>query len=250
MKKLVGGIALGALLTAPALAADLPARVPVKAPAPVVAAAYSWTGCYIGAHVGAARGETDVTDVDAYSAGAIPGTVTSADKTGIFGGGQIGCNWQMSQWVFGIEGQGGYMDIGETVPLTATASGTRVGLRSGAYGDITGRLGIAFNQVLAYGKGGVAFYGTIPHFSTVTGSFSRSEIDNFNVGWTVGGGLEFRVAPNWSVKGEYQFYRFSNADFTVFNAGGTPFRFNQDLDIHTVKFGVNYYFGGPVVARY
>ena len=60
MKKILAGLALSALLAAPALAADLPARMPVKAaPAPIITV-FSWTGCYIGGHVGYAWGSKKV----------------------------------------------------------------------------------------------------------------------------------------------------------------------------------------------
>lgn len=249
MKKLLGGIAISALLAAPALAADLPARVPVKAPAPVVVVA-TWTGCYIGGHAGAARANTKVTDVDAYSAGAPAGTVTSVHHTGFMGGGQLGCNWQNGQFVFGIEGDVGYMGIGGDALLTGSVSGSRAGVRSTWYADVTGRLGIAFNQALLYGKGGVAFTGRLPTFSTVTGSFSGVTFSNEHVGWTAGGGLEYRLAGNWTGKVEYMYFRFNKNDFTVFNAGGAPFRFHERVDIHTIKVGLNYYFNSPVVARY
>jgi len=67
----------------------------------------------------------------------------------------------------------------------------------------------------------------------------------------IGAGIEYGFTPNWSAKVEYLHFNFGNTlDYTVFNAVGTPFRFNQNLTVETAKVGVNYRFGGPLVARY
>ena len=64
---------------------------------------------------------------------------------------------------------------------------------------------------------------------------------NSKSGWTVGGGLEYMFAPNWSVKGEYQYYNFGNTNFATGPAPLVGSRFRDDE--HTVKVGVNYRFG-------
>ena len=69
-------------------------------------------------------------------------------------------------------------------------------------------------------------------------------------GYTVGAGLEYMFAPNWSAKAEYQYYNFGSTTFTSGPAPIVGARFRDDE--HTVKVGVNYRFGwgGPVAARY
>ena len=73
---------------------------------------------------------------------------------------------------------------------------------------------------------------------------------NHRDGWTVGAGLEYMFAPNWSAKAEYQYYNFGNTTFTAGPAAIVGTRFRDDE--HTVKVGVNYRFGwgGPVAAKY
>ena len=73
---------------------------------------------------------------------------------------------------------------------------------------------------------------------------------NHSNGWTVGTGLEYMVAPNWSVKGEYMYYDFGSSRF-VTPVALAPFG-NFRNDDHTLKLGVNYRFNfaSPVVARY
>src|SRR5262245_53987692 len=100
MKTLLGGLAISALLAAPALAADLPARMPVKAPPPVVSV-YSWTGCYIGGHGGWARAKTQLVNTANTTAfgDLIPGQGFDVSDSGGIAGGHVGCNWQNGQFV-------------------------------------------------------------------------------------------------------------------------------------------------------
>src|SRR5262245_20609416 len=113
MKKLLGSLAISALLTAPVLAADLPARV-VKAPPPVIAVAYNWSGCYIGAAGGWAWGR---------STHDLAGNATDTGPFNVNGGiagGTLGCNIQTSQFVFGIEGDGSWVGKNGDAPNPAT----------------------------------------------------------------------------------------------------------------------------------
>src|SRR5215471_11341865 len=95
MKKiLLGSVALIALGTASAFAADLPARTYTKAPAYVPTPIYNWTGFYIGGHVGGAFGTSDFN-----------GFNNTGDRSSFLGGGQIGADYQFApNWVIGIEG--------------------------------------------------------------------------------------------------------------------------------------------------
>jgi outer membrane immunogenic protein len=66
----------------------------------------------------------------------------------------------------------------------------------------------------------------------------------------VGAGLEYLFAPNWSVKGEYQYYNFGSTSFT---SGPAPIVGSRSRnDEQTVKLGINYRFGwgGPAATRY
>src|SRR5205807_6800799 len=116
MKKLfLGSVALVALgLGAPAaFAAERP--VPAYAPPPPPPPAYTWSGCYIGASAGTSSGRSDGFSTSAgtlaLGVGPGPGAVVaggfpitdSFNLSGFIGGGQLGCNWQVGVWVFGIE---------------------------------------------------------------------------------------------------------------------------------------------------
>jgi outer membrane immunogenic protein len=237
MKRLLFGAAACLVFAAPALAADLRPRTYTKAPvytAPEVV--YNWTGFYIGGHVG----------------GAFPGGSSFEGSDARFlGGVQGGFDYQFAtNWVVGAEAQyswlGGNSGGGVVFP-----GGTLVTGNTNQLGSATARLGYAFGPTLLYAKGGYAWRGNNDigvSFGGLPAAFTTS--GNHRDGYTVGAGLEYMFAPNWSVKGEYQFYNFGN---TTFTAGPAPIigaRFQDDE--HTVKLGVNYRFGwgGPVAARY
>jgi len=250
---LSSAVAIGTILgVGVAQAADFGAVPYTKAPAfAPVSPVISWAGFYIGANVGGLWAHSDITDVNGYAAAALPGTVTSLNTNSFLAGGQAGYNWQAANYVLGLEADGGYMDLGGNTLLTGTASGTRVGLRNVAYGDFTGRLGLTWNRALFYIKGGYAIIDNASTFSTVTGSFFSSRMPSTDSGYTIGGGVEYKFAPNWSAKVEYLHFDFGNTlGYTVFNAAVLPFQFNQNLRIETVKVGVNYTFDGPIIARY
>jgi outer membrane immunogenic protein len=264
-------------LTQIASAADLPRPPP---PPPV----FSWTGCYLGGYVGGAwqhGNGAEFTDLGnanfpSYSGGAtaarvVPShTYSVGDSSDSFiGGGTLGCNWQPvgSPFVLGLEGEFGYLNLtGQTTdPRTLVGTQTSLDVLGSAkvgdwYGMATARLGYAFDRVLLYVKGGAAFVRTqasVVDQCQATGcgnwliSTSGSETATT---WTIGGGLEWEFAQNWSVKGEYMFISLSDHDFRTSGFAtppsgppnvvtGGPFVFNHSFDdIHTVKFGVNYRF--------
>jgi outer membrane immunogenic protein len=249
---LATAVAIGAITrVGAASAADLGALPYAKAP-PMVAIdpVINWAGFYAGVNAGGVWAHSNITDVNAFAARAIPGTVTSINTSGFLAGGQLGYNWQASNYLFGIEADGGFMDLGGTKLLTGTGSGTRVGLKSGAYADVTGRAGVAFNRALFYVKGGYAVIDDASSFSTAPGLVAELQKHRTDSGYTIGGGVEYKFAPNWSAKVEYLHFDFGNLNYTVFSTRGTSFLFNQTLRADTVKAGVNYTWGSPLIARY
>jgi outer membrane immunogenic protein len=190
----------------------------------------NWAGFYIGAHVGGAWSELEVKDFDE-----VPGTFKN-NTSGVFGGGTVGYNFQRGNFVFGPEIDLGGMDLSHTTAQPGTGGIINSKIDSGFYMDATARLGYSFGQTLVYAKGGYAFFdGPVTDidkgeaFTRVTGLS----------GWTVGGGVEYKLNPAWSVKAEYQFFDFGTERLVLPSDGD---RFDNDLTIHTVKAGVNYHF--------
>jgi outer membrane immunogenic protein len=236
MKKLLlsaSAIAAVAALSTSAFAADLPARPYTKAPAYTApAVVYNWTGFYIGGHLGGAFGDS---------------SSIQGDSGRFMGGVQGGADYQFApNWVIGIEAQYSWMDSGNNGRLFP--GGTLVTANNDQLGSVTGRLGYTWGPALLYAKGGYAWKENNNISVTNAGlpvPFSTS--GNSRDGYTVGAGLEYMFAPNWSAKVEYQYYNFGNTTVT-----STPLVTSFNNDEHTVKAGLNYRFGwgGPVVAKY
>ena len=241
-------IALGA--AAPAMAADLAARPYTKAPA-MIATVYDWSGFYIGINGGWGSSHNSWTNTAIGGVAITPVGEGSHDSTGGTVGGQVGYRWQSGNWVFGLEAQGNWADFsGSNASLAALGATNRT--KIDAFGLFTGQVGYAWNNALLYVKGGAAvtdnkyeglFAGTVLDRSTDT-----------RWGGTVGVGLEYGFAPNWSVAVEYDhlFMGTSNRQFTsVSPIAGLNTRnddIKQDADLVTAR--VNYKFGGPIIAKY
>jgi outer membrane immunogenic protein len=202
-----------------------------------------WTGLYIGAHIGGAWADLKNDDRDGIWSG-IPGTGWNDSASGVIGGGQIGYNWQANNvfngFVFGVEA-----DFGGTGFSLNHHPFNNVLLNdetnSGFYADFTGRLGYAAGPALFYIKGGWAWFdgGLGLHDNRFAPGLGVT--DDGMSGWTFGGGVEYKFAPNWSAKIEYRHFDFGN-----FNEILTPAfdsRFDRNLTADAVTFGVNYFVG-------
>ena len=238
MKKTILGAALLAALAGPVLAADMPARPIAKAPpytAPAVV--YNWTGFYIGGHVGGAfAGDNSLQSSDAR----------------FLGGVQAGFDYQFApNWVLGAEAQYSWLSGGNNNGVLFPAGTLVTGNTANQIGSVTGRFGYTWGPALLYAKGGYAWRDSNNIGMTIGGvpaGFTTS--GNSKDGYTVGAGLEYLFAPNWSAKAEYQYYNFGTTTFTGGPAAIVGSRFRDDE--HTVKLGVNYRFGwgGPSATRY
>lgn len=241
MKKILLALVAIAAVTAaaPAAAADFGARSYYNK-APVYAAPlYNWTGFYIGGHLGGAFSGSNNFN----------GAVLSDSSARLLGGVQAGLDWQFApNWVLGTEGQ--YSWLGKN-NLTATFPGGYVYTNDQrGLGSVTARIGYTWGPGLVYVKGGWAYSDNAERV-TLAGVPVPFLLDgNHSSGWTVGGGVEYMFAPNWSVKGEYMYYDFGSSRFVV-PAPLAPFGSFTTED-HTLKLGVNYRFNfaSPVVARY
>jgi outer membrane immunogenic protein len=174
-------------------------------------AVYNWTGAYFGANIGGAWGDSRAREPDVQPSGFFnaPGDTFTAGTHGVTGGAQAGYNWQMNQFVAGVEGDFGYLGFNGQQSSSSFA-GTFVSSTGGVYGTFRGRVGFAFDRVLIYATGGgmVADVGagvsnplnTPPNF---TDAILFTGKTNMQTGWTLGGGVEVAVANGWSLKGEY-----------------------------------------------
>ena len=251
MKKLaLAAAAISALFTGTASAADLAARPYTKAP-PMVAAVYDWSGFYIGANGGWGTSHNCWTNTAVGGVPFPPASEGCHDADGGTVGGQIGYRWQAGAWVFGLEAQGNWADFrGSNVSLLGAPLVNRS--KIDAFGLFTGQIGYATNNVLFYVKGGAAVTSNSYRVNNVVGgALAGVTGDDTRWGGTIGAGLEYAFAPNWSVGVEYNhlFMQDRTYDFTAPGGGafGTD-RISQDVDLVTAR--LNYRFGGPAVSRY
>ena len=235
MRKFLLGAAALLALAGPAAAADMPPHTYAKAPAytaPQVI--YNWTGFYIGGHVGGAfAGDTTFQSSDARFLGGVQG----------------GFDYQFApNWVMGIEAQYSWLPTNNNGVLFP--GGTRVTSNTDQLGSVTGRIGYTWGPALVYAKGGYAWRNNNFGVSVAGAPAAFTATGNNKDGYTVGAGLEYMFAPNWSAKAEYQYYNFGSTTVTAGPADVAGVRGRDDE--HTVKVGVNYRFGwgGPSASRY
>ena len=130
-----------------------------------------------------------------------------------------------------------------------------------AFGTARGRIGYAMGPTLLYATGGLA-YGDLKESASIipgplglllNGTQLAGTRDQWRAGWTVGAGVEYMVSANWSIKGEYLYYDLGNSSLPVVTFAGAPNEsgsLNHRNNGHIIRAGVNYQFGGPVVAKY
>jgi outer membrane immunogenic protein len=279
-------------LAGSALAADLPSRAPPPVyvpPAPI----FTWTGVYVGGQIGYAwtTGNATVYDSGVYNTGAGSENGPTAhgfydlfnlhsNASGVIGGAHVGYNLQINQFVVGLEGDvdgsslsktwngsfySGYYNFynGAAIPASVHAD-------LGIQGSIRGRVGYAWDRVLLYATGGVAFGGFNGNVTTNFPIFYNTNFgvsggyDSFSqtrVGWTVGGGLEYAVTNNWSIRAEYRYTDFGNTTTHLVNAFPVLLSgdfinasVHRNLAENRVEVGFSYKFDtaapAPVVAKY
>jgi outer membrane immunogenic protein len=212
--------------------------VPVEASYPAL-----WTGFYAGVSAGAAiDGSTSrLRPAPDGFAGTLSNEDLAflsrrgrSDEVGFTGGAQAGYNFQVSRFVFGGEADLSYLGLDSRSGTSATVPGTFAGGAVAAsqaanggqplayetrgrqavdwYGTVRGRVGYAFGNVLAYGTGGLA-YGDVRTYNaayTAPGDFFGpfpflygARTSETRLGWTAGGGVEYALSRNLSLRGEY-----------------------------------------------
>lgn len=238
--------ALLSLTASAVVAADLPTA---PAPAPVVyvapSPAYNWSGFYVGLHGGYALGNVAVTDTNG---GVNPGPFAYKTNGG-FGGGQAGYNLQLGNFVVGTEGDFSYLvNSGKGVIGSANAAAHQdLTLGNGMLADVTGRFGFAIGPMLLYAKGGGAWFSGSARQATTNPGYAPTGTGS-SVGWTAGGGIEYLLSQNVSLKAEYLHYDFGSKGGYQTNVGdlsspiGYRFLNSTSLKFDTVKAGINYRF--------
>jgi outer membrane immunogenic protein len=257
---LLAGAAIIALSAGAAFAADLPTRR-APAPAPYVAVpVFTWTGFYVGVNAG--YGFSDNNRDNHYGSTPYYGSTAyygsnDSGRDGFVGGGQIGYNYQIGQWVIGVEADAQFADLGrknDYVYGTSTTYGYGYGYGHGNqgidwFGTVRGRLGYAMDRVMIYGTGGFAFGGgdnNDNHYAT-TGYYYGNR-DKTRTGWAAGGGVEYAFTPNLTGKIEGLFVNLERDRNDYYGTTTTGYGYgyghgrNNEDSFAVVRAGLNYKF--------
>jgi len=202
----VAALALSAAgLTTPARAADFYGSGPPLTVNDTLYRSDSWARPYLGVNLG-------------YAWGSVANNPTK--PSGFVGGVQAGYNWQSGSFVFGLEG-----DIQATAAEETFAPWK---FSNPWFGTVRGRAGFAFNNVMFFGTGGLAF----GELRATTFGLTESHT---NAGWTLGAGAEMGLDRNWSAKIEYLYVDLANSNFVITGASN-GYRFGF------IRAGINYRF--------
>ena len=264
MKKiLLGSVAL-IVMSVPVLAADMPVKAVPLPPA------WSWTGCYVGLNVGYTWARFRKSNVTAVGIPPVVPVNTAFadfdfDRDGAEGGGQIGCNWQYGQWVWGLETDLQVTSVeGRTVfdhsifnfPQ-AGAFNTEVHSAIRYFGTARARLGWTVTPTtLLYVTGGFAYARVASSLGFPTAAGVPTAFVNFDqqthFGYTVGVGAEAKIAQNFTAKLEYLYVDVGSKGYDFLNIAGINYHWDQRVDFHVVRLGLNYQFNWyeTVVAKY
>jgi len=215
---------------------------------------YSWTGCYIGLNAGYGwgRGSVDGNATGLATLGLPTAFSTTPNLNGFIGGGQVGCNWQNSNAVWGLEtdfqGSGQKASRSYTVPFNnGEGVSQSVEARLRWFGTVRARAGVlVVPTVLLYGTGGLA-YGNVKvtdtisvtnNGTTTSGAFSTSTT---RAGWTVGLGVEGMLpnAPGWTWKVEYLYLDLGSINGAATDPLGGVVSWSARVTDNIVRAGFN-----------
>ena len=218
--------------------AEEPGGVPGTSVPPLVPAIpFCWTGFYVGANLGGAWISEDFVDAS--------GNTFSLTNSGIIGGGQVGYNYQIGNFVLGAE----WMFDGTSLDLPAVGG---MSANTKWVTTFAGRFGWAWNRFLVYGKAGGGLVGTDVTIANPANGTSVTT-SNDNAGLLAGIGAEWAFAPNWTVKLEYDFLALNSLPITSTTAAAAVVAESSpgNRNLQTFTVGVNYLFnwGGPFLPN-
>jgi outer membrane immunogenic protein len=233
--------------TAGAMAADLPMRAPPPAPV-AIAPIFTWTGFYVGVNGGVAFQDENNDRRRRGVVGRVNRGNGGGDDSSILGGAQIGYNMQFGMFVAGVEADAQAIDFARINPVLVPGRNNRINRDNDdevdVFGTVRGRLGLAaFDRGLIYATGGLAWK-TNPD-DNGNNRFNRGG-DSENIGFTVGGGVEYAFTNNISLKVEGLYVDFSEdkdgRNRRNNNVGNINFTGNGAREFGLVRAGLNFRF--------
>jgi len=231
-------------LTLTAVTAALGADIPTKAP-PAPAANWNWSGPYVGLNLGAGQHSSSFYDLGDPTCCQLAFTTQNAfwspDNWGATIGGQAGYNWQFGNVVAGVEADINWIDGKSSTTIASSFGGTPVSATADMdwFATARGRLGLAFSRTLIYATGGWAaargsdgwgFVGATPRFSFQ---------DTRSAG-VVGGGIEYMLTQNWTVRVEGLHSNFGTSPITTISGFGGHYQSKFTDSLTVVRGALNW----------
>lgn len=217
------------IAAAAVLALSAPACLAADVTADVTAPGYDWTGAYVGVNGGYGFGNQKQYDYTKFDSG-------NQDIDGFIGGAQIGANYQKDSFVFGIEADLQFANIEGDFQSSADwgcGPEDKCSTNVDWFGTGRLRLGYAVDRFLPYVTGGLAF-GSVE--SEIKGGGSNWHVDDTQMGWTIGGGLEASLSDHLTGRVEYLYVDLGETD------GTGEYDFSASANFNVVRVGVNYAF--------
>lgn len=201
--------------------------------------AYDWSGVYGGVLLGYGAGNTKAVGNPGFD-GSAPDDTANIDPSGFVGGLVAGYNWQNGQWVFGAEGEVGYLGAKDSI-WYPNGDDYFANTKYGLYGSLTGRIGVAIDRTLFTVRGG-AIAGHIKYgFGDIDGGINGSPDDDASVfgsdtkiGYTIGASIEHAFSNDWIGRLDYSFSDFGS--HTKTDLDGEDYRISNDL--HMIRVGL------------
>ena len=223
-------------------ASDLPSKkTPVSEPV-ATSKSYDWNGAYIGINGGYGSSNSDINNI--YFGGTpSPGDDGKLSMTGGLAGGQLGYNYQSGNIVLGVEADLDYASLKGNHLFDFGGNPVNLDGELKSIGTVRARLGYAIDNLLIFATGGVAYGLTHATLTSVVPPTISASGSKSYTGFTVGGGIEYGLSKNWTVKAEYLHADFGKRSNTyVFTGDIAEATADTSLKSNIVRVGLNYKF--------
>jgi outer membrane immunogenic protein len=239
-KQLLTSAAVLAFSAGAAFASDLPThKAPPPPPAPE---AFSWTGFYVGVEGGYGWGEEN----DNFSTLPIGVAGDHFGVSGPIGGVEAGYDQQFNSLVLGVVADIEASDLHGSASHGFGGEGLFVGtlsMRSTWQGSLRARAGVAFDRLLVYATGGLAFANDQENsYVDPTPVWSGSQTNTL-YGWTIGAGAEYAIDNHWTASAELRYANFGNATYSITRQpSGPSLNYKAGFDETLAQIGLGYKF--------
>jgi outer membrane immunogenic protein len=233
--------------------------MPVKAPS--YAPAFSWTGTYVGANVGGIWGKFDVNPATTNNLTGLvvaPGAM-SINNSSVIGGVQAGYNWQIGQWVLGLEQDYQFTGLKQTATFAAPAGlflgGDALAVKTDYLAATRAKIGMAWDRTLIYAAGGLET-GLFDVSSTYVArgaggspAVGFTDANKLHFGFNVGAGIDYAVTNNVFIGVEYRYLdlgkeTYNLGAFTPAGAAAQTVSSSVGLTASEVTARLNFKLGG------